>query len=77
MTTVTIPKELARKGDLVLVPRKEYEELLLRGRKFKTVKMTAAQKRDLVQARREYAQGKYVTLEELKHELGIAPARAR
>lgn len=28
MTTVTIPKELAKKGDLVLVPRKEYEAFL-------------------------------------------------
>ncbi|MEK7479145.1 MAG: hypothetical protein AAB634_01235 [Patescibacteria group bacterium] len=25
MTTVTIPKELAKQGDLVLVPRREYE----------------------------------------------------
>lgn len=28
MATVTIPKELARKGDLVLIPRREYEALL-------------------------------------------------
>ena len=28
MTTVTIPKELAKQGDLVLVPRKEYEAFL-------------------------------------------------
>ncbi len=25
---ITIPKELARKGELVLIPRKKYEELL-------------------------------------------------
>ena len=25
---ITIPKEIARKGDLVLIPRKEYEKLL-------------------------------------------------
>ena len=25
---ITIPKEIAKKGDLVLIPREEYEELL-------------------------------------------------
>lgn len=25
---ITIPKEIARKGELVLIPRKEYEEFL-------------------------------------------------
>lgn len=28
MTTVTIPRKLANKGDLVLIPRKEYEQFL-------------------------------------------------
>ena len=29
MTTVTIPKELAEKDDLIVIPRKEYESLLV------------------------------------------------
>ena len=29
MTTITIPRELVRKGDLVIVPRREYEKLLV------------------------------------------------
>lgn len=29
MTTVTIPRELAKKGDLIIIPRKEYEQLLV------------------------------------------------
>lgn len=33
MSTLTIPKTLARKGDLVVLPRKEYESLV---RKAKT-----------------------------------------
>jgi hypothetical protein len=77
MTTITIPKELAKKGDLVLVPRKEYEALLAGRKKMKTVTLSATQKRDLVRARREYAQGKYITLGELEHELGITSARTR
>ena len=28
MTTITIPKQLARAGDLVLIPRKKYQALL-------------------------------------------------
>lgn len=28
MTTITIPKELTKMGDLVLIPKKEYEEFL-------------------------------------------------
>jgi len=69
MSTVTIPKELAKKGDLVLIPRKEYEALLLGRRKIKTFKPTAAQKRALEEARRQLARGDYFTLRDLKHEL--------
>jgi len=28
MTAITIPKKLAQKGDLVIIPRKEYERFL-------------------------------------------------
>lgn len=28
MTTITIPQKLAKKGDLVIIPRKEYERFL-------------------------------------------------
>lgn len=28
MTTLTIPKQLTKSGDLVIIPRKEYEALL-------------------------------------------------
>ncbi|MBI2623744.1 MAG: hypothetical protein HYW65_04240 [Candidatus Liptonbacteria bacterium] len=73
MTTVTIPKELARKGDLVLVPRKEYEEFEAWARTVKRVKEftpTRAQLLDLKRAREDYRKGKFVTLNELKRELG-------
>ena len=68
---ITIPKELARRDDLVIIPRREYEQLVHRQRVFPVVKMTPAQKRDLQEARKEYARGEYVTLEQLEHELGI------
>ncbi|MBU4481699.1 AbrB/MazE/SpoVT family DNA-binding domain-containing protein [Patescibacteria group bacterium] len=28
MATITIPRDLMKKGDLVIIPRKEYEEFL-------------------------------------------------
>ena len=69
MTTVTIPKELAKKGDLILIPRKDYEALLHSKKRIKTFEPTAIQKRALREARKQLSQGKYLTLKELRHEL--------
>ena len=74
MTTLTIPKALAKKGELVLIPRKEYEELLQR-KKIRTFRPTQAEKRELEAARRDRAAGKYITLEELRHELARGGTR--
>src|SRR3989338_8556413 len=46
---VTIPKSLSRMGDLVLVPRKEYESLLVL-RKFKEYTPTALERKKLKRA---------------------------
>jgi hypothetical protein len=35
MNVITIPKKIANKGDLVIIPRKEYEALLLGTKKEK------------------------------------------
>ena len=62
MTTITIPKEVAKKGDLVIIPRKEYEELSRWRefiRSFKTFTPTASEKRDLKKAREDYKNGNY------------------
>lgn len=69
MTAVTIPRESAEKGDLVLIPRKEYEALLLGRRKVKTFKPSATQKKALEEARKQLARGAFFTLKELRHEL--------
>ena len=70
MATVTIPKELAKKGDLVLIPKEEYEALLTGKRRIKTFKPTVAQKRALREARKQISKGHYLTLNQLRHELG-------
>ena len=50
MATITIPKNLIKNDDLVIIPRKEYEEFYQwkeTAKSFKTFTPTAAQKKDL------------------------------
>lgn len=71
---ITIPKELAKKDDLVIIPRKEYEEFSqwrTAMKSFPTFTSTAAQKRDLKKAREDYRKGNYMTLDELKRKLEV------
>ena len=66
MATVTIPKEITQGAELVVVPRTEYDTFL-RWRRLaaKTFTPTPAQRRDLARARKEFARGEYVRLDEL------------
>lgn len=70
MNTVTIPKTLAQKDDLVVVSRKEYEALL----SFKTyreVRMTKAQKQALRRAEKNLSSGKTLSYHALVRKLGF------
>lgn len=70
---ITIPKQFTKQGELVVIPRKDYEEFLNLQRSiktFKTFRATRDQKRDLRNARKDFAQGKYITFKELKDGLG-------
>ena len=74
MATITIPKNLIKNDDLIIIPRKEYVEFYQwkeTAKLFKTFTPTAAQKRDLKKAREDYKQKKYITLDEFKRRLGI------
>jgi len=70
MVILTIPKKLAKKDDLVVIPKREYEALL-ELKKIREFTPTATQKRALARARKEYKAGKYLTFNELKQKLGI------
>ena len=37
MNTITIPKTLASKGDLVVIPREEYEKFLIMKKRIKNI----------------------------------------
>lgn len=61
MNLVTIPREITKKGDLIIIPRKEYEELLKWQRFLRTFKEFIPipnQIKELKEARQEYKKGK-------------------
>ena len=71
MTIITIPyhqKSLA-KGDYVLVPKSEYEELIERARVIPVIPMTTRDHRGSARADREIKAGKYRPWKQVKHEL--------
>jgi len=75
METITIPKHLAGR-DLLLVPKEEYEALQERARfapprNYKTVTMTAAQRRAFEKAEKNFAAGKTLSLDAFGQKLGI------
>ena len=69
MTTITITKELAKKGDLVLIPRSEYEEFLSLRRIMRIAKPTRAERKAVARGRGEVRAGKYISWNTLKNEL--------
>lgn len=74
MPTTTIPKKIIYEGEYTIVPRKAYEEFLEWQKKVKsarTFRPTARDKRVLANARKNFLKGNYVTLEQLRHELGF------
>ena len=70
MNTITIPRNLIKNDDLVVLPRKVYEKLLAT-RSIPEFQSTAVEKADLVKARKNRAKGNFLTINELKHKLGI------
>jgi hypothetical protein len=70
MSIITIPKTLAAKDDLVVIPRKEYEALLGL-KKIREFTPTATHKHALARARKNRAKGNVMTVNELKQNLGF------
>lgn len=70
MPTVTISKKLAKRGDFIVVPRKEYEALL-ELKKIKEFIPTVAQKKALARAESNLKQGKTLSYNEAVKKLGF------
>lgn len=67
MNTITIPKKIARSGDLIIIPRKEYEQM--KSRMFPIVNLVGKAAvhldRRVTKAIQHYRQGKTKTIRSL------------
>lgn len=73
MTIITLPHEFSKEKELVIIPRRELEELLLMAKKnLREVEMTPFQKKILLKARINKKSGKLLTLDELREKLETA-----
>ncbi len=70
MSVITIPRQLVKEKELVLIPKREYEELLdWKKSSFRVAKPTKEELKVIARGRREVALGKYEPWEKVKHEL--------
>lgn len=70
MTSITIPKELIKEKELVLIPRKEYEALL-KLKKISEFTPTISQKKSLKNGEYNLKTGKTISYNELAKKLGF------
>ena len=77
MTIITIPRRMIGKKELITIPRKEYEELLVFKKYFPVVEPSAEELRVIRQGRKEIEAGNYTPWEEVKHELANLHNRSR
>lgn len=75
MAVIIIPKELSKNQDLIAVPKSVYDEFLVWQKEIRSVKMTGSEKREWKKAKNDYKQGRYLTFDKFKHELGTARKR--
>ena len=69
MQIITIPNKIAKKDDLVVVPRREYEKMF---RFWKSAeRLTGREKKTVDKGFREIAQGKFFTSKQVRYELGL------
>jgi len=69
MNTIIIPKRMAQRNDLVVIPRKEYEKLY----RFwiGAEQLTQQGKKAVEKGLREITQGKFLISKQVRHELGL------
>ena len=59
MTTITVPKQLVREKDLVVISRKDYEEFLSLQKALRLVRPTASEEKIIERGHREVRSGQY------------------
>ena len=71
MKLLTIPKALSREGDLVVIPRRDYEQLLAL-KKIREFRPTASQIAALKRAEQNLKKGKALPYDAVARALGLA-----
>lgn len=72
MSIITIPREFIKEKELVLIPRRELEELLKLSKKAAgTIELNSMQKKALKSTRQNKKKGNFLTLNEFKAKLGL------
>ncbi len=69
MTTITIPKNLIKKDDLVIIPKKEYEQLV--GFWINAEPIPKKTKIAIAKGLRQISEGKFLTSAQVKNALGL------
>ena len=70
MNTITIPKNLIKEKDLIIIPREEYKILLrYRNKRILEVELTKPQIIRLKKAKSNLKKDKFLTIHELKQKL--------
>jgi hypothetical protein len=70
MRAITIPKKLAAQGDLIVIPRREYEALLAIKR-IREYTPSASDRKAIRSGLKQKRQGKVRTWQSVKNELGL------
>lgn len=73
MNTITIPKNLAKDDDLVIIPRREYKSLLELKKIIPIVNATKKEVAVIKRGEKEIKRGEYVVWDKLKN--GLANSR--
>ena len=71
MTTITIPKNLIGRSNLIAIPYAEYEQLLISSFNKKEISLSVSQKNRLKNARKNLSMGKFLTFDELRKKMGV------
>ncbi|TRZ78662.1 hypothetical protein D4R87_00135 [bacterium] len=66
---ITISKQFIKKDELIIMPRREYDEYLFL-KKIVSVNPTLSEKKAIAEGKKEIQNGDYISLKQLKNELG-------
>ncbi len=69
MITLTIPEKLTKKGDLVLIPKSEYEEFVRFQRIISIVQPTSRERKAIAHGKAEVKRGNFTPWSKIKHGL--------